>query len=66
MTLCEKLVCGVPNQLSTASETVPYTFCGRYIGIKPMRDDSRRFQTDNTFHKNNSSFSSSCIFVLKV
>ena len=44
--LCEKLVCGAPNQLSTASETVPYTFCGRYIGIKPMGNDSRRFQAE--------------------
>lgn len=44
--LCEKLVYGAPNQLSTASETVPYTFCGRYIGIKPMGNDSRRFQAE--------------------
>lgn len=44
--LCEKLVCGAPNQVSAASEPVPCTFCGRYIGIKPMGNDSRRFQAE--------------------
>lgn len=43
----EKLVYGAPNQLSTASETVPYTFCGRYRDSNLYgRPESRRFQTE--------------------
>lgn len=45
---CKKLVYGEQNQLSSASETVPYILCGRYRDSNHYgRPESRRFQTEN-------------------
>nr|DAR65511.1 MAG TPA: hypothetical protein [Caudoviricetes sp.] len=43
---CEKTCACVIKPVKFSKRDCTMHFCGRYIGIKPMGNDSRRFQTE--------------------